>query len=209
MLLLFNIAADRLGIHIVVGHGLIALAVVHIGKAVCRFVDLICFGIIHTLIAESGVTLLLAHNVIAFVAVLPGGHDTVHSFVEISADLLGLLYLIVACLNGSGDKTVGKLQGIDTFEEQLAPIQKGILGCRDHCHIVRHVVSGIYLLEIPIQNAVPHGNAAEIHNTGGEQALDRAAGIGVCGAEDLIAQSKGAVRGGGGAAVGNSEIRNK
>ena len=34
MLLLFNIAADGLGIHIVVGHGLIALAVVHIGKAV-------------------------------------------------------------------------------------------------------------------------------------------------------------------------------
>ena len=91
--------------------------------------------------------------VIAFVATFPGGHDAVHSLVEILVDLPGLLYLVIACLNGSGDKAVGELQGADTFKEQIAPIQKGILGGGNYCHIVRHVVADIHLLKIPITAA--------------------------------------------------------
>ena len=70
-LLLFNIAAYRLGIHIVVGDGLIPLAVIDIGKAVGCLINLARFGVIYTLVAKRCVTLLLAHNVLTPVAAFP------------------------------------------------------------------------------------------------------------------------------------------
>ena len=56
VLLLFNIPADRFGIHIVVGHGLIPLAVIDIGKAVGGLIYLICFGIVGKDLSSSGVS---------------------------------------------------------------------------------------------------------------------------------------------------------
>ena len=71
VLLLFNIPADRFGIHIVVGDGLIPLAVIDIGKAVGGLVNFTGFGIVHALVTEGGVALLPAHNVLTPVASFP------------------------------------------------------------------------------------------------------------------------------------------
>lgn len=62
VLLLFNIPADRFGIHIVVGHCLVPLAVVHIGKTVRSLVNFAGLAIVNALVAEGGIALLLAHN---------------------------------------------------------------------------------------------------------------------------------------------------
>ena len=83
-----NVSADRLGIHAVVRDALIAASVISIGEAVCRTVNLVCFGVVYTLISESCIALLLTDDVLTLVAVFPRGHDPVHCLIEISADLL-------------------------------------------------------------------------------------------------------------------------
>ena len=103
---LLDVAADRLGVHIIIRYGLIARTVVDIGEAVGRFVDITRLGIIYPLIAEGGVALLLAHDILAFAAAFPGGHDAVHRLVEILTDLHGLRHGFIAGLIGGADEAV-------------------------------------------------------------------------------------------------------
>ena len=69
--LLFNIAAYRLGIHIVIGHSLVPLAVIDIGKAVGCFVNLARFGVVYKLVTEGSVALFFAHKVLTFISAFP------------------------------------------------------------------------------------------------------------------------------------------
>ncbi len=54
---LFDITAYCLCVHII-RYKLIALSVTHIHESVCRTVYLVCFSVIHTLIAKSRVRYL-------------------------------------------------------------------------------------------------------------------------------------------------------
>lgn len=127
VLLLFNIPADRFGIHIVVGHCLVPLAVVHIGKTVRSLVNFAGLGIVNALVAEGGVALLLAHNVLTSVAAFPGGHKAVHGRIEVLADLLSKGNLFIACLIGGTDKAVGILQGFEAIGQHTFPLDTHIL----------------------------------------------------------------------------------
>ena len=148
VLLLFNIPADRLGIYIVVGHCLVPLAVVHIGKTVRGLVNFTGFGIVYTLVAEGGVALLLAHNVLTSVAAFPGGHKAVHGRIEVLADLLSKGNLFIACLIGGTDKAVGILQGFEAIGQHAFPLDKGVLCGGNSNDVVSHIVAAVHRLEL-------------------------------------------------------------
>ena len=148
VLLLFNIPADRFGIHIVVGHCLVPLAVVHIGKTVRSLVNFAGLGIVNALVAEGGVALLLAHNVLTSVAAFPGGHKAVHGRIEVLADLLSKGNLFIACLIGGTDKAVGLLQGFEAIGQHTFPLDKGVLCGGNSNDVVSHIVAAVHRLEL-------------------------------------------------------------
>lgn len=68
---LFDITAYCLCVHIIIRYRLIALSVIHIHESVYRTVYLVCFSVIHTLIAKGSVALLLAYDILTFVSHFP------------------------------------------------------------------------------------------------------------------------------------------
>ena len=62
---------------LIIGDGFITGSIVPVGEAVVNFIDISCLSVHNTLIAQGRITLLLAHDILTPVPVLPGGHDVV------------------------------------------------------------------------------------------------------------------------------------
>ena len=100
---------------LIIGDGLVTGAIIPVGEAVVNLVDLPGFRIHNTLITQGGVALLLAHNVIAFVAVLPGGHDAVGHFAGCLAKRLGGSRRLITLGHGKALEFPGVVQAAQTL----------------------------------------------------------------------------------------------
>ena len=164
-----------------------ARTVIDIGEAIGRFVDLARLGIVYPLIAEGGIALLLAHDILAFAAALPGGHDAVHRLVEILTDLYSLCHGFIARLIGGTDEAVRVGQRLQAVAQYTLPIHKGFLLRRDGDDVVCHIVSAVHGLQLIAGNrAVRDGEAAEIHHGGCEHPFARIAAVCVVGTQKLV-----------------------
>ena len=62
---------------LIISDGLVTGAVIPIGETVVNFVNISSFSVHDALVTQGSVTLLLAHDILTPVPVLPGGHDAV------------------------------------------------------------------------------------------------------------------------------------
>ena len=74
---------------LVIGDGFITGSIVPVGEAVVNFVDISCLSVHNTLIAQGRITLLLAHDILTPVPVLPGRHNAVGHLTGRLAEGLG------------------------------------------------------------------------------------------------------------------------
>ena len=62
---------------LIISDGLITGSVIPVGEPVVNFVDISCLSVHDALVTQGSITLLLAHDILTPVPVLPGGHDAV------------------------------------------------------------------------------------------------------------------------------------
>ena len=74
---------------LIISDGLVTGAVILVGETVVNFVNISSFSVHDALVTQGGITLLLAHDILTPVPVLPGGHDAVGHLTGRLAEGLG------------------------------------------------------------------------------------------------------------------------
>ena len=107
---------------LIIGDGFITGSIAPVGEAIVNFVDISCLSIHNTLIAQGRITLLLAHDILTPVPVLPGGHDAVGHLIGRLTEGLGGGCRLIALRHGKALTFRRIIKTAENFIQSRLPV---------------------------------------------------------------------------------------